>query len=63
MLERRIGELKEALALSRDTENELAKRNTVYQSTIKQLVRHARNRAKLHLLSGSACSRTPCMSN
>jgi DNA polymerase III alpha subunit len=39
MLDTRVAELKQALVLSRDTENELAKRNTVYQSTIKQLVR------------------------
>lgn len=38
VLDGRIAELRRALALSRETENELAKRNTVYQSTIKQLV-------------------------
>ena len=44
-LDTRLVELKQALALSRETENELAKRNTIYQSTIKQLVRgpHARS--------------------
>jgi hypothetical protein len=39
VLDARVAELKRALALSRDTQEELAKRNTVYQSTIKQLVR------------------------
>jgi DNA repair exonuclease SbcCD ATPase subunit len=42
VLERRVGELREALALARDAENELARRSTVYQSTIRQLVRPAR---------------------
>ena len=39
VLEARVGELRQALALSRQTEDELARRNTVYQSTIRQLVR------------------------
>ena len=38
VLDVRVAELKQELMLSRDTENELAKRNTVYQNTIKQLV-------------------------
>lgn len=37
-LDGRIAQLRRALNLSRETENELAKRNMVYQSTIKQLV-------------------------
>jgi hypothetical protein len=39
VLDARVAELRQALALSRDTQEELAKRNTIYQSTIKQLVR------------------------
>ena len=41
-LETQKADLKRSLALSRDTENELAKRNTVYQNTICQLVRFLR---------------------
>jgi hypothetical protein len=40
-LDLRVSELRRALALSRETEDELAKRNTVYQRTIKQLVSFA----------------------
>lgn len=38
-LERRTGQLKRELSLSRDTQDELSKRNLVYQRAIKHLVR------------------------
>lgn len=51
-LDGRIAELRRALNLSRETENELAKRNMVYQSTIKQLV--------CPMPSSTCCSRQCC---
>eukprot|EP00892_Ulva_mutabilis_P011652 jgi/Ulvmu1/885/UM100_0040.1 len=55
-LDGRIAELRRALVLSRETENELAKRNTVYQSTIKQLLGRLRDQdaAEEHRSGGQA---------
>jgi hypothetical protein len=62
VLDTRVAELKQALALSRDTQDELAKRNTIYQSTIKQLVRvfsvapsHLEKLASKHSASLTSC--------
>lgn len=58
VLDARLVELKQALALSRETEDELAKRNTIYQSTIKQLVcpphRPPRYSMRIAVTQGSA---------
>lgn len=39
VVDARVAELKRVLPPSRDAQEELAKRNTAYQSTIEQLVR------------------------